>query len=103
MNTTEERFFSELRRLTNEIEELVSEYGMDDRFICTACYGLIDEPMDDSEEDEYASISAVYNFSVDGAEELDVLLETIKKAYKKLTKDDKSDFMSSIFNDPSVN
>lgn len=103
MSTIEERFFSELRRLTNEIEDLVAEYGMEDRFVCTACYGIIDEPSDDGEEDEYASISAIYNFSVDGAEELDVLLETIRKAYKRLTKDDNGDFMSSIFYDPSVN
>jgi len=103
MSTREERFFSELRRLTNEIEDLVSDYGMEDRFICTACYGVIDEPLEGGNGDEYASISAVYNFSVDGAEELDVLLDTIRKAYKKLTKDDKTDFMSSIFTDPSIN
>ncbi len=98
MSNKDDKFFKELRKLTDSIEQLIEKYDMSDRFICIASYGLIDENEDD--EDDFVSVSSIYNFSIDNLNELDTVLEMTRKAYIRMTDDDP---ISTIFNAPFSN
>jgi hypothetical protein len=98
MSNKDDKFFKELRKLTDSIEQLIEKYDVSDRFICISSYGLIDENADDDED--FVSVSSIYNFSVDGLDELDTVLEMARKAYIKMTDDDP---ISTIFNAPFSN
>lgn len=98
MSNKDDKFFKELRKLTDSIEQLIEKYDMSDRFICIASYGLIDENEDD--EEDFASVSSIYNFSIDNLNELDTVLEMTRKAYIRMTDDDP---ISTIFNAPFSN
>jgi hypothetical protein len=98
MSNKDDKFFKELRKLTDSIEQLIEKYDMSDRFICIASYGLIDENADDDED--FVSVSSIYNFSIDNLNELDTVLEMTRKAYIRMTDDDP---ISTIFNAPFSN
>jgi hypothetical protein len=98
MSNKDDKFFKELRKLTDSIEQLIEKYDMSDRFICIASYGLIDENSDD--EEDFVSVSSIYNFSIDNLNELDTVLEMTRKAYIRMTDDDP---ISTIFNAPFSN
>jgi hypothetical protein len=98
MSNKDDKFFKELRKLTDSIEQLIEKYDMSDRFICIASYGLIDENEDD--EEDFVSVSSIYNFSIDNLNELDTVLEMTRKAYIRMTDDDP---ISTIFNAPFSN
>ena len=98
MSNKDDKFFKELRKLTDSIEQLIEKYDMSDRFICIASYGLIDENVDD--EEDFVSVSSIYNFSIDNLNELDTVLEMTRKAYIRMTDDDP---ISTIFNAPFSN
>lgn len=98
MSNKDDKFFKELRKLTDSIEQLIEKYDMSDRFICIASYGLIDENADDDED--FMSVSSIYNFSIDNLNELDTVLEMTRKAYIRMTDDDP---ISTIFNAPFSN
>lgn len=98
MSNKDDKFFKELRKLTDSIEQLIEKYDMSDRFICIASYGLIDENEDD--EEDFVSVSSIYNFSVYNLNELDIVLEMTRKAYIRMTDDNP---ISTIFNAPFSN
>ena len=98
MSNKDDKFFKELRKLTDSIEQLIEKYDMSDRFICIASYGLIDENVDD--EEDFVSVSSIYNFSIDNLNELDTVLEMTRKPYIRMTDDDP---ISTIFNAPFSN
>jgi putative aminopeptidase FrvX len=99
MNKNQEEFFREIKKLVSRIEALVDKYGMEDRFICAAMYGLIDDMDDD--DDENVNVGASYHFSVQDEVELQAVSMMMHKAYTAMTGNDK---LRGIFNsDTSLN
>jgi hypothetical protein len=99
MNKNQDEFFREIKKLVSRIEALVDKYDMEDRFICAAMYGLIDE--DTRDDDDDVSVGASYHFSVQDEVELQAVSMMMQKAYSAMTGNDK---LRGIFNsDSSLN
>lgn len=81
-DTRRDDFLFELQRKIVEIENLVDEYGLRDEYVSVNISGLIDP---EKLEQDTAELKAFFTFAVKDENELEILLEFIRKSYQDQT------------------
>lgn len=76
MDSDRQMFIYELQKAHKQINDLVSKYGMEDRFVGVVLTGLIDR-----EAYGDAKIEAIWSYSVDDKEQFDEIINFAKKSY----------------------
>jgi hypothetical protein len=86
-------FFDEMKKIVSKIESLAAKYDLEDRLVCAAMYGIID---DAEEDDENIDVLATYHFAIEDDVELYSVTTMMHKAFSAMTGDSK---MRSLFGD----
>lgn len=86
-------FFDEMKKIVSKIEGLAVKYDLEDKLICAAMYGIID---DETGNEDNVDVMATYHFSVEDEVELHVITSMMHKSFSAMTGDSK---MRSLFGD----
>jgi len=86
-------FFDEMKKIVSKIEGLAAKYDLEDRLICAAMYGIID---DETGDEDNVDVMATYHFSVEDEVELHAVTSMMHKSFSAMTGDSK---MRSLFGD----
>lgn len=76
MDSDRDMFIYELQKTHKQINDLVSKYQMEDKFVGVVLTGLINRGADGD-----AKIEAIWSYSVDNQQQFDELLSFVKKSY----------------------
>jgi len=76
MDSDRQMFIYELQKAHEQINDLVSKYGMEDRFVGMVLTGLIDRKTDGDPK-----IEAIWSYSVDDKQQFDEIINFVKKSY----------------------
>ena len=74
----EQAFFLEIQRLSEEMDDVIKKYGMQDRIMSVSVIGLIDEDLMGN-----SRLQAIYSYSLDSKEELNSIIEFINSSWEQ--------------------
>ena len=74
----EHAFFLEIQRLSEEMDDVIKKYGMQDRIMSVSVIGLIDEDLMGN-----SRLQAIYSYSLDSKEELNSIIEFINSSWEQ--------------------
>tara|TARA_R110000787_G_scaffold102262_4_gene208247 strand:+ start:560 stop:871 length:312 start_codon:yes stop_codon:yes gene_type:complete len=95
-------FLLEIQKLAVQMDNLVEEYDMRDRFVSVLVSGFINE-----EEDGTIKMNAIYSYHIDSFMELSEILDFIDNTYEEETDDpdafqDFNEDMDSLLGDLGI-
>ena len=74
----EHAFFLEIQRLSEEMDDVIKKYGMQDRIMSVSVIGLIDEDLMGN-----SRLQAIYSYSLDSKEELNSIIEFLNSSWEQ--------------------
>mgnify|MGYP003671173024 FL=1 len=76
MDSDRQMFIYELQKTHKQINDLVSKYKMQDRFVGMILTGVIDADLDGD-----AKLEAIWSYSVDNQQQFDEIISFAQKSY----------------------
>lgn len=93
MNSKDKEFISEAYSLVVKLENLIRDYGYEDRVMSAIVLGVIDIDWDaEVLPDEDVQLKSIFSYNLDGRQELEVIKEIMDQQYE----DDFTDMLGDL-------
>jgi len=93
MNSKDKEFISEAYSLVVKLENLIRDYGYEDRVMSAIVLGVIDIDWDaEVSPDEEVQLKSIFSYNLDGRQELEVIKEIMDQQYE----DDFTDMLGDL-------
>jgi len=93
MNSKDKEFISEAYSLVVKLENLIRDYGYEDRVMSAIVLGVIDIDWDaEVLPDEEVQLKSIFSYNLDGRQELEVIKEIMDQQYE----DDFTDMLGDL-------